>query len=90
MNIKIADNGHVHIYLDKSAFDNLFTLRSTGEIDDWGEPVLTNDLIILWNALVSGGVVPEEAQAAGMFIQMIGGYWSVTTNFNLGLDLVRN
>ena len=30
MNIKIADNGHVHIYLDKSAFDNLFTLRSTG------------------------------------------------------------
>lgn len=90
MNIKIADNGHVHIYLDKSAFDNLFTLRSTGETDNFGEPVLTNDLIILWNALVAGGVVPEEAQAAGMFIQMIGGYWSVTTNFNLGLDLVRN
>ena len=90
MNIKIADNGHVHIYLDKSAFDNLFTLRSTGETDNFGEPVLTNDLIILWNALVAGGVVPEEAQAAGIFIQMIGGYWSVTTNFNLGLDLVRN
>ena len=90
MYIKIADNGHVHIYLDKSAFDNLFTLRSTGETDNFGEPVLTNDLIILWNALVAGGVVPEEAQAAGMFIQMIGGYWSVTTNFNLGLDLVRN
>ena len=32
MNIKIADNGHVHIYLDKSAFDNLFTLRSTGKL----------------------------------------------------------
>lgn len=48
-----------------------------------------NDLILLWNALVEGGIVPEEAQAAGMFIQMIGGYWAVTTSFNLGLDLMR-
>jgi len=39
--------------------------------------------------LVEGGIVPEEAQAAGMFIQMIGGYWAVTTSFNLGLDLMR-
>lgn len=89
MNIKTADNGHTYIYLDKSAFDNLFTLRNTTETDEYGDPVQTNDLMILWNALVAGGVVPEEAQAAGMFIQMIGGYWSVTTSFNLGLDLMR-
>ena len=89
MNIKTADNGHTYIYLDKSAFDNLFTLRDTGETDSWGDPVSVNDLILLWNALVEGGIVPEEAQAAGMFIQMIGGYWAVTTSFNLGLDLMR-
>lgn len=90
MNIRIADNGHTYIYLDKSAFDNLFTLRDTGEVDDWGDPQWTNDLMILWNALVEGGVVPEEAQAAGFMIQLIGSYWKVTTSFNLGLDLVRN
>ena len=89
MNIKTADNGHTYIYLDKSAFDNLFPLRDTGETDSWGDPVSVNDLILLWNALVEGGIVPEEAQAAGMFIQMIGGYWAVTTSFNLGLDLMR-
>ncbi|WP_044271670.1 DUF4925 domain-containing protein [Bacteroides timonensis] len=89
MNIKTGDNGHTYIYLDKSAFDNLFTLRETGEIDDFEEPVKTNDLTILWNALVAGGIVPEEAQAAGIFISLIGAYWGVTTNFNLGLDLVR-
>lgn len=54
MNIRIADNGHTYIYLDKSAFDNLFTLRDTGEVDDWGDPQWTNDLMILWNALLRG------------------------------------
>lgn len=89
MNIKMTDNGHTSIYLDKSAFDNLFTLRETGEVDDRDEPVITSDLMILWDALVSSGVVPQEAQAARMFIQLIGVYWGVTTNFNLGLDLIR-
>ena len=89
MNIRVADNGHTYIYLDKSAFDNLFTLRATGEVDDWDGPVMANDLTILWNALVASGTIPTEAQAAGTILSMIGSYWSVTTGFDLGLDLVR-
>lgn len=89
MNIRVAENGHTHIYLDKSAFDNLFTLRETGEVDSWGDKVMTNDLMILWNALTAANLIPAEAAAAGIFVQMIGGYWTVTTSFDLGLDLVR-
>lgn len=89
MNITTADNGHTYIYLDKTAFDNLFTLRDTGELSETGSPVMVNDLILLWNALVAGGIIPAEAQAAGMFISMIGGYWSVTTGLNIGLEVVR-
>lgn len=89
MNIKTAANGHVYIYLDKSAFDNLFTLRETGEIDWYGDPEMINDLMILWGALSSAGIIPQEAVAAGLFINMMGAYWSVTTSFELGLDLVK-
>lgn len=79
MRIEMATNGHTHIYLDKSAVDSLFTPNAEG----------TSDIILLWNALVSGGIIPEEASAAGILLQMFNAYWPTTTTFNLGLDLVK-
>ena len=79
MHIETAENGHTHIYLDKSAFDNLLTTDAEGN----------SDIIILWGALSNAGIIPEEAQAAGILFAMFGQYWPTTTTFNLGLDLVK-
>lgn len=91
MNIVKTDDSHICIYLDKTAFDNLFTMHETGEVDEtWGTPVTTNDLALLWNALSAAGLLPEEAQSAGALIGLIGAYWGKTTAFDLGLNLVKN
>lgn len=80
MQIETADNGHTYIYLNKSAFDCLFASEGEGGMCD---------AVILWNALLASGIIPEEAQAAGMFLGVAAQYWPMTTTFNLGLDLVK-
>lgn len=78
MNYETNEAGETRIYLDKTAFDNLFTSRN-GKYD----------LKILWDALVAGGLIPSQASAAGTLITTIGGNWSKTTTFNVGLDLKK-
>lgn len=79
MHIETAENGHTHIYLDKSAFDTLFATNESG----------SSDIITLWTALVSSGIIPSDAAAAGLLFGMFDQYWPTTTVFNLGLDLVK-
>lgn len=86
---KKEEAGKVYLYLDKSAFDSMMTLRETGEVDDWGTPVMKNDLMYVWDALVAANLIPEEAQMASALLQIISGYWSKTETFNIGLDLIK-
>ena len=86
---KFADDRHTCLYLDKTAFDNLLTPRATGETDWWGDPVMTSDLQIVWNALIGAGIVPAEAQGAAILFDQFGKYWSATTGFALGLELIK-
>lgn len=79
MHIETAENGHTYIYLDKSAFDNLFTADESGN----------SDIIILWGALSNAGIIPQEAQTAGLLLPMFNQYWPTTDTFNLGLDLIK-
>lgn len=81
--------GKVNIFLPKSAFDSMMTMRETGETDDWGDPVMKNDLMIVWDALNKAGAIPEDAAMAGMMINLMGAYWGKTTDFALGLSLVK-
>jgi hypothetical protein len=82
MKMESLENGHTVIYLDKSAFDNLFTQRTV----DGNE---TNDLMIIWNMLSSMGIIPTEAAMAGILLMNFGQAWDVTTDFKLGLELVK-
>lgn len=89
--VPVSKDGHTYLYLDKDVFDPLFKMTDTGEVDDWGGPVYASDLTYIWNALAASGILPAEAQAAGVFVQMIGNYWNLsalTSEFNLGLDLI--
>lgn len=86
---KKEENGKTYLYLDKSAFDTFMTLRDTGEKDDYGEPIIKNDLLYVWEALVSANLIPAEAAGAVALIQIISGYWSETKTFDIGLDLVK-
>lgn len=86
---KKEEAGKICLYLDKSAFDSMMTLRETGETDDWGQPVKKNDLMYVWDALVAANLIPAEAQQAGALIQLISGYWAKTEAFNIGLDLIK-
>lgn len=84
-------DGHTYLYLDKDVFDPLFKMTDTGEVDDWGSPVYASDFTYIWDALAASGILPEEAKAAGIFVQLIGNYWNLsaqTSEFNLGLDLI--
>lgn len=90
MNMVNTDDGHTFIYLDKASLNNLFTMRDIGKVDDWGTPEPTNDVLLLWNALSSANLIPEEAESAGALLAIIGGYWGKTTAFDLGLNLVKN
>ena len=86
---KEEKDGKVNIFLPKSAFDSMMTMRETGETDDWGDPVMKNDLMIVWDALNKAGAIPEDAAMAGMMINLMGAYWEKTTDFALGLSLVK-
>lgn len=86
LSVKVAD-GHSYIYLDKAAFEPLMAVHATGEVDDWGDPVKTSDILILWELLSNSGILPEEAGMASMLIGAISGNWSATEAFDLGLDL---
>lgn len=89
--VPLSKDGHTYLYLDKEVFDPLFKMSNTGEVDDWGDPVYASDLSYIWNALATSGILPQEAQAAGIFVQLIGNYWNFsaeTSEFNLGLDLI--
>lgn len=86
---KEEKDGKVNIFLPKSAFDSMMTMRETGETDDRGDPVMKNDLKIVWDALSKAGAIPEDAAMAGTMIDLIGAYWEMTTDFALGLSLVK-
>lgn len=86
---KKEEAGRTYLYLDKSAFDTMMTTRDTGETDDFGDPVMKNDLLYVWEALTAANLIPEEAQMAGTLLTLISGYWSSTETFNLGLDLIK-
>ena len=67
------------------------TLRDTGEKDDYGEPIIKNDLLYVWEALVSANLIPAEAAGAVALIQNnFQVYWSETKTFDIGLDLMNN
>lgn len=78
MTYEATEDGHTRIYLEKNALNNLFAVHDG-----------TYDMKILWDALVAGGIVPEEAKAAGTLITTIGNNWSKTSKFNIGLDLQK-
>ena len=86
---KKEESGKTYLYLDKSAFDTFMILRDTGEKDDYGAPIMKNDLLYVWEALVSANLIPAEAAQAVILIQIISGYWSETKTFDIGLDLVK-
>lgn len=89
MNLTTKENGHTVISLDKKALDTFVAMYETGETDAWGEPQKTNDLTLVWNALSAANIIPKDAQAAGMMIGILGGYWDKTSVFDLGFDLVK-
>lgn len=85
----VPEGANLNLYLQKKDFDSMLTLRDTGKVDDWNQPIKENDLLILWNALVAKGKIPEEAQMAGMMLQVISATWEKTQDFDLGLSLVK-
>ncbi len=88
MNVKNED-GHTYIYLDKDSLESFVAGRDSGEVDEvWGDPIMTSDLLEVWNALVAANMIPEEMEAAGALLTMISGTWVGTTEFGLGFDLV--
>lgn len=80
MSVK-AENGHTYMYLDKDAFDPIFKLRKTPEGQE------TSDLMQLWSILSEANMIPEDYQMAGLLLGAFSGYWSITTEFAIGLDL---
>ena len=64
-------------------------MYETDETDDWGDPKSTNDLTVVWNALLAANIIPKDAEAAGAMIGILGSYWDKTSVFDLGFDLVK-
>lgn len=87
MNVKTI-NGHTYIYLDKEALTPLLKSYETGEVDSWGNPEQVMDIVIIWQALSEAEIIPKEAEAAVFLVAVIGGYYNMSTGFNLGLDLI--
>lgn len=87
MSVKNAD-GHTYVYLDKDALSFLLKSYDTGEVD-WGEPVFTMDIVQIWNAVQEAGFIPKEFESAGFLLAVIGTYYNMSTEFNLGLDLKK-
>lgn len=89
LNVK-NESGHTYIYLDKSAFDALFTSHPvTGIMGMWGNPVEEDyDLSLLVGGLSKAGLLPAEVGMASLLLNMINQSWANTTYFDLGLDLL--
>ena len=84
-------DGKTCLYLPKTEFDSLFTMRETGEVDpDWGFPIESNDLMLVFGALMENNMIPQDMQIIGVLFQSLGGEWKNTTDFRLGLSLVKN
>lgn len=77
MSVKTVD-GHTYMYLDKETFDPIMGANSSG----------TSDIMAIWNMLGEAGIIPEQAQMAGMLINGIANNWESAEAFDLGLDLV--
>lgn len=77
MTVKTVD-GHTYMYLDKETFDPIMGANSSG----------TSDIMAIWNMLGDAGIIPEQAQMAGMLISGIANNWESAEAFDLGLDLV--
>lgn len=75
LNVKTA-NGHTYIYLDKAGLDMLFVKGATGPSDF--EQILT----------LATPLIPKEYQMAIGLFNMIPSLWSITEQFDLGLDLI--
>lgn len=77
MSVKTVD-GHTYMYLGKETFDLIMGANSSG----------TSDIMAIWNMLGEAGIIPEQAQMAGMLINGIANNWESAEAFDLGLDLV--
>lgn len=86
MTVKVED-GKTRLYLDKDALAVLFKSYETGEVDSWGDPEKAMNIIVVWNALKDANIIPKEMEAAGFLVAVIGGYYNMSTAFDLGLDL---
>lgn len=86
LNVRIADNGHTYLYLDKIAFDPIMvdneTPSGSSKVGD------KSDFLKLWKVMVDAKIIPEEATAAIMLLQPIPQQWPSTTAFDLGIDLI--
>lgn len=82
MSVKV-ENRHTYMYLDKKAFDPFFSSRTVGD-------QTTSDLQEIWKLLNESGKIPQEMQAMAMFVNMIVEYWTGTSEFGLGMDLINN
>ncbi len=76
MSVK-TENGHTYMYLDKATFDPIMKINESG----------TSDILAIWDMLGKAGIIPAEAQMAGMLLNAISANWSATEEFELGLDL---
>lgn len=85
LNVASTDNGHTHIYLDKTAFDPIFTDREFSPDDK--EFGTKSDLIKLWGLLLEAKIIPSDAAIAIVLLAPIPQNWHNTTGFELGLDL---
>lgn len=88
MDVKNAD-GHTYVYLNKDALSPLLKAYPTGEVSWDGEPETTMDIVQIWTALQEAGIIPKEYEAAGFLVAIIGAYYNMSTEFNLGLDLKK-
>lgn len=87
MNVKVAD-GHTYIYLDKEALAVLFKMYPTGEVDDWGDPETTSNLLSIWKILLAAKIIPQDMEQVGAAFAIIGIYYNSSSEFDLGLDLL--
>ena len=78
-------DGKTCLYLPKTEFDSIFTTR---KVEGFEEDM--NDILIIYSALMEKNMIPQDMQIIGVLFQSLGGEWKNTTDFRLGLSLVKN
>ncbi len=78
-------DGKTCLYLPKTEFDSIFTTR---KVEGFEEDM--NDILIIYLALMEKNMIPQDMQIIGVLFQSFGGEWKNTTDFRLGLSLVKN